>query len=85
MQRNYQFYYIYGLSIKVLTKTFYPETNGQPYMRTIESGTIPKQNDFIPSSTDIKNAQDFQIIDANGTFDRYYKIGKYLKGVKEGW
>lgn len=48
-------------------------------------GSYKSNTEGQPNPIDIYNAKDFKSLDPGKQFSRYYRLGKYLKGIKIGW
>lgn len=85
VMRNYTFYKPYGLKIKFIPRMFGQNTNNQSTLIRFHWASYCSNTLGSPDDTDLLNAKDFKAYQPAGPVQRFYRLGKYLKGVKWSW
>lgn len=87
MARNFSFYQIYGMKLKILPYNLYPEqSDGKQILGWQIGSFIGADITTEPSNTNLQNSRDYKTYSGDSRLiTRYYKVINYLKGIKEGW
>lgn len=89
VSKNYSFYYTYGMGMKFMPSLSNAATDAAPRIVDVEIGSglsSLQSGDDQSDPAVIRNCKDYKIYNGHRhVVKRYYRIGKYLKGIKVGW
>lgn len=85
MMRNYTYYYVYGLSVKYQPALYGQQGGNTKAIRRVEQASYASNTEGSPADNDLRNARGYHTLTPNTPFKRFFRCGKYLKRMKQGW